>query len=731
MAGKATSFVIELENENDNPSKPDESDDTKCLMVALRAKYCMENDDGYRFGYFGGKPPKKRTNSEGDAELAYLTNVCLSGSNIRRSGLEKESIKSLCPNVVDLDISGNFLDSWNEILPLIQQLKSLKFLNIARNMITKNKDVLHGWTDTLPNLENLVLNKTGVEWQEILHLAKLLPQLKELHICGNNYKEIPAGRHPVLQSLECLRMNDNAIVSWSEVWKLRLLQNLKSLILSGNPLMDIHYHDDDVGVDCYCSCHTASSLRENTVANRDHVDETASVSDSSQVSHVDVTKSIGHDNTVAVSDHVDDTASIANSSHDLDTASNLHDNKVAISECTDVTASVTCDNNVTISNNVVETFQVEVRQYCENILNSVIDEVIRNEIVKTEEMLVNGEEDNSTKQNVNDQNTVSGAGNQNQMNVDKVRSIETKPASTDRSEKDYIEQLSREIVEIILRRAHGFVKDGVDNESAPNRNTSPENAENPPPGKVNMAEDSLKADNSCCLCDGEPSGQQPFNSLETLCLSETHIGKWKHLSALRAFPSLKSVRIKNVKLGSKLDDEDRRKLFMASLPNIKLLNGSEVTPSDREKSERFLLRHFSEKKLKPDVYHVLEQKHGKLAPLVDIDISKGLMDYVNLSFVYRGEVVFTDMVCVREKFGTLRKLIATKVKKSLEQSVLFHKHCNSRHEETVGELQEIRGDGLPMSRLDIFDGDEIHIDEQTLEKWRLDPRHFNRQTGYQ
>ena len=36
----------------------------------------------------------------------------------------------------------------------------------------------------------------------------------------------------------------------------------------------------------------------------------------------------------------------------------------------------------------------------------------------------------------------------------------------------------------------------------------------------------------------------PFVSLESLCVSETQIGKWKHLGALREFPSLSSVRAK-------------------------------------------------------------------------------------------------------------------------------------------------------------------------------------------
>jgi hypothetical protein len=44
-------------------------------------------------------------------------------------------------------------------------------------------------------------------------------------------------------------------------------------------------------------------------------------------------------------------------------------------------------------------------------------------------------------------------------------------------------------------------------------------------------------------------------------------------------------------------------------------------------------------------------------------------------------------------------------------AVLNHKRCNTQHQESVGEFQEIRGGLLPISRLEILDGDEIHIDD--------------------
>ncbi|XP_060592843.1 tubulin-specific chaperone cofactor E-like protein [Ruditapes philippinarum] len=673
MAGKATSFVVGLETENDSNSQREtetkkEEKENNNLLSVLRSKYCSGNEE-FKFGYFGGRPPKKRTISGGDAELGYLTNVCVSNSNIRTSASQGQSIRSLCPNVVDLDISGNLLDSWSEILPLIQELQNLKFLNIARNPIANNKDTLYEWSSPLPNVENLVLNRTGIKWKDVLQFAKLLPHLKELHLCANNFRDIPEGKHLGLRSVECLRMNDNHITSWDEVWKLRHLPGLKSLILSGNPLVDIHYKAGDLDPDCNCSCHETVTVDDITAVDSDKV----------------------------------------NDNHDGD-AVKLDDATVANSD------------------DVIESLQEEVRQYCENILNSVIDEAIRNDIAQSSVLQGNDEESMMCEQEENSPTTSIGVVECSERPKDQLvdSGSESLFDIKDKEDQECLKQLSREIVELILRRAFDVVVEEAKVESAAETNAKfdPEmNQKDADCADENKENNELKngegtdgkglnsGDDSCCLCDEEPVSQKPFISLETLCVSETKIGKWKHLSALRTFPALKSVRMKNVKLGSKLSDEDRRKLFMASLPNVKLLNGSEVTPSEREKSERFLLRHFYDKKLKPDIYHTLEKRHGQLTPLVDVDISKGLTDYVTVRFIHNGKLAFTETISVRSMADTLRNLIAKKIDESTMYAVLNHKRCNTQHNESVGEFQEIRGGLLPISRLEILDGDEIHIDD--------------------
>ena len=65
----------------------------------------------------------------------------LSNRRVSTGGLPDTGLRTLCPNVTDLDLSSNLLESWAELLPLLSELHHLKFLNLSRNHITRHKVV--------------------------------------------------------------------------------------------------------------------------------------------------------------------------------------------------------------------------------------------------------------------------------------------------------------------------------------------------------------------------------------------------------------------------------------------------------------------------------------------------------------------------------------------------------------------------------------------------------------
>lgn len=513
---------------------------------------------------FHGKP---KTNGS-DAELAYLRNVILNDTGMCKAGLPHDGLRSLCPNVVDLDISDNLLSNWSEVLNILSQLPCLKYVNVARNPLESKSHVLEKWDTSLPGIENLVLNGTMVPWSDILKLSKHIPSLKELHLCENDYDKVTCNNTDITQhlsNLNCLRLNSNKIQSWDEIWKLRHLPNLQSLILSENPLIEVAYEhnkDDDVTDICVC-CHGNTDLNGNE----------------------------------------------------------------------------------------------DARNEIQNIVNNLVQDTFKS--VEVEEMVLGSFEDTLY---VPEESCDTSHDAEND---------ETEEMG-DNSECDIFEMSIEEVSDdngIVCSKCGKFKRDILQT--------------------------------------------KPFSNLSSLCLSQTKLKDWKHIEALSRFPSLKSVRVMDIDLTTEISNDDRRKLQIASLPNINILNGSEVAWAERDKAERHYLRFFMDKEDKPDQYYRLEKKHGKPKPIVDINIGRprGFQEWINLTLVYKDQSV-TSRVRVVEPVGKLRLFAARKfcLYASLRNFKMYHLACGPCHKVEDKVFEELRCETLPMSRFDIMEGDQVHID---------------------
>lgn len=590
----------------------------KSFTDALKEKYCAPEVNSVNSGGFvvdivyHGKP---KTNGS-DAELAYLRNVVLCDRHISMAGLPSGGLKSLCPNVNELDLSGNQLNDWSEVLTIMSHLPFLKFVNFSRNQLINKEDFLQKWSTPLNTVESLVLNETGASWDEVLTVARYLPKLKELHTCKNGYTELSSSSSSlsVLDKVTYLKMNYNEINSWEEVWKLRHLPELDTLILSGNPLKDVVYKLMD---------------------DPDHV-------------------SMETDNTnTETSDRVEQKCE------------NGHDNS-------------------------------------EQSANDIVEEVLLEAVSDVEQLQMDQSE-----------------------NIQGGEKDENANKSADEFAKDIVEEV---LLDALSEVEHSKVGEAnvyehnymevIENDRSAENNSDVKNTEdncqmcntdNSSPVKFYL--DSETKLGECSSNPGNDSkGRQPFPKLKSLCLSDTCLDSWEHLDALSVFPALESLRIQDINLLAEHGEDDRRKLKIASLPNIKILNGSEVTVTEREKAERYYIRYFMEQETQPERYRQLEAKHGKLKPIVDIDISRGLKEEATLTFIYHGAVLEKETFKVKDLVKELWKF-AVKLIGKWRPFKMFHYGCGPNHpkdEEVV--FQELQSNLLQISRFDIMDGDEIHMD---------------------
>lgn len=91
------------------------------------------------------------------------------------------------------------------------------------------------------------------------------------------------------------------------------------------------------------------------------------------------------------------------------------------------------------------------------------------------------------------------------------------------------------------------------------------------------------------------------------------------------FPSLRNLRVQNWPLWDKCDatEHERRQLLIARLPYVQTLNGGGVIGAvEREDAERAFIRYYLDKPEsdRPERYNELVAVHGKLDPLVNIDL---------------------------------------------------------------------------------------------------------------
>ncbi|XP_066245849.1 tubulin-specific chaperone cofactor E-like protein [Euwallacea similis] len=130
------------------------------------------------------------------------------------------------------------------------------------------------------------------------------------------------------------------------------------------------------------------------------------------------------------------------------------------------------------------------------------------------------------------------------------------------------------------------------------------------------------------FCESELRPESPhdaFNSLKVLNLNSTNLSSWNDIERLAKFPALQCVRVQGCPLweGNEYTEHERRQLLIARLPNVQTLNGGGVISADeREAAERAFIRYYMDKPEsdRPERYFELVQKHGKLDPLVNVDL---------------------------------------------------------------------------------------------------------------
>ena len=212
-----------------------------------------------------------------------------------------------------------------------------------------------------------------------------------------------------------------------------------------------------------------------------------------------------------------------------------------------------------------------------------------------------------------------------------------------------------------------------------------------------------------------------FPELKSLNLNSSSIGNWKSVECLAALTKLTDLSLLKVPLGAEIDEKQRRFAIIARLPNLKRLNKSEITETEREDAERWLVRAFCHDPSPPAVYSALSQKHGELEPLVDVNLSGVPADFkTSIQFCFEDRRSEIHRIRLQQTILQLKRWVSKRIGAPSSTFKLFY--VDTRPMYGNEEHMELRLDSRYLDRYPMKDGDRIEVQMKPSKGTQKPPR---------
>ncbi|KXT06001.1 hypothetical protein AC579_6047 [Pseudocercospora musae] len=220
-------------------------DRRRTFYQALREKYMPEDaGTGGDIVYFSTKQAEevgfekfaKRQAALKGIKTIVLGHMCISCKALRS---ERDLIAETCKEIMDLDVSSNLFESFDDILSLLLPMPKLRSVVLDGNRFTV------GETDyaTLHRITTLSLSYTLLSWSEIASVTGTFPGTTRLAAAGNELANIGPDAFPT--SIQELDLTENAFLALSGLAHLVSLPHLRTLTLKHNPI-GLMKHDSSI-----------------------------------------------------------------------------------------------------------------------------------------------------------------------------------------------------------------------------------------------------------------------------------------------------------------------------------------------------------------------------------------------------------------------------------------------------------------------------------------------------
>ncbi|CAL1685652.1 unnamed protein product [Lasius platythorax] len=168
-------------------------------------------------------------------KIVWLREQCVSNAG------RPEELKELCPNLEELDISKNLMNSWKIIADICSQLHSLIRLNVSENHLPVEEDVIE-LKNSFSTVKHLTIAKMNYNWSDIQQCISMFPSVEELSVSFNTVTTIEETiTNTNIMKIVTLILEGNLISSWDEILKLGSLPCLECLNLNSNKIDRIRF----------------------------------------------------------------------------------------------------------------------------------------------------------------------------------------------------------------------------------------------------------------------------------------------------------------------------------------------------------------------------------------------------------------------------------------------------------------------------------------------------------
>ncbi|MCJ1314209.1 hypothetical protein MMC25_007889 [Agyrium rufum] len=151
-----------------------------------------------------------------------------------------QTLGRVCPKIVELDLGRNLLERWADVVGICKVLRELRVLKLNFNRfndfsVPRFPDL--DLSDPFVDVEELYLDDTLLEWDQMNHLISTFPSLKRLSLSSNTLLTTPSPL--VCQTITTLNLSHNHISSLQSLQALSGTLSLKSLSLRSNMITSI------------------------------------------------------------------------------------------------------------------------------------------------------------------------------------------------------------------------------------------------------------------------------------------------------------------------------------------------------------------------------------------------------------------------------------------------------------------------------------------------------------